>query len=75
MGHSYRISFFKSLVDSTGHPVEACQGIVEVAAADREHAITAARREFAKLKDVGTWSLRADYQTVEAMPARKRAAH
>ena len=72
MGHSYRISFFKSLVDSTGHPVDACQGIVEVDAADQEHAIKAARRTFARLKDVGKWSLRADYETVETMPARKR---
>jgi hypothetical protein len=30
MGHLYRVSFFKKLTDSTGHPFDVSQGIVEV---------------------------------------------
>ncbi len=68
----YRVSFFKRLVDSYGHRVDACQGAVEVRAADQEHAIESARQRFAELKDVAHWSLRADYEEVELPEACKR---
>jgi hypothetical protein len=68
----YRVSFFKKLVDSTGHPFEPCQGVVDTRALDQELAIENARLKFAEIKDVGDWSLRADYASVELFPARKR---
>jgi hypothetical protein len=74
MGNIYRVSFFKKLTDSTGHPVDACQGTVEVQASSEDSAIGVARRAFAELKDVGEWSLRADYEAMEFLPERKRVS-
>jgi hypothetical protein len=68
----YHVSFFKCLADSYGHSVDACQGAVEVRAQSEDRAIELARRKFAELKDVGIWSLRADYEKVELLASRKR---
>jgi hypothetical protein len=68
----YRVSFFKTLANSTGHTVDACQGIVEVHASSQERAINEARTEFAELKEVASWWLRADYAKAELLPARRR---
>ncbi len=72
MQRTYRVSFFKRLVDSYGHRVDPCQGVVEVRAADQDRAIELARQQFAELKDVAHWSLRADYEKVELPEACKR---
>src|SRR5487761_2436461 len=72
MARTYRVSFFKRLADSTGHSVEACQGSVEIAATSRPRAIAAARRKFAQAGRVGLWSLRADYDRIERLPARSK---
>ncbi len=72
MDQIYRVGFYKRLVDSNGHPVDACQGIVEVRGSSRDRAIADARLQFAKTSGVSNWSLRADYETVEALPKRKR---
>jgi hypothetical protein len=74
MEQIYRVSFFKKLTDSNGHPVDAWQGAVEVCAANPDGAIELARPRFAELKDVGTWTLRADYQRVELLAVRKRVS-
>jgi hypothetical protein len=71
MRQVYRVSFFKKLVDSTGHPVDACQGVVDIRATSRERAVANARLKFAEIKDVGDWSLRADYENVEVPLARR----
>ncbi len=68
----YRVSFFKTLVDSTGHRADPCQGIVEVRAATRDAAVENARHRFAELKGIAIWSLYADYDVVEELPARRR---
>ena len=70
----YRVAFYKRLVDSNGHPGDPCQGVVEVRAPNRAGAMADARLRFAELKGVSQWSLRADYETVEALSARKRVA-
>jgi hypothetical protein len=67
---TYRVSFFKKLIDSTGHPVDACQGVIEVRAPTKDRAIKLAKNAFANSKDVLIWSLRADYETVEQLPHR-----
>jgi hypothetical protein len=69
MLQTYEVSFFKKLVDSTGHPVDAWQGCVAVQAPGRDEAVERARRDFAALKDAAAWSLRADYERVALVPA------
>jgi hypothetical protein len=71
----YRVSFFKTVTDSTGHPFDAQQGAVEVHAENSEHAIEVARLKFAMQKRVTTWTLRADYEQAELLPGRSRARH
>ena len=70
----YRVAFYKRLVDSNGHPVDACQGVVEVRGPNKERARTDARLRFAELKGVSPWSLRADYEIVETLHTRKRVS-
>ena len=72
MKQNYRVSFFKQLVDSTGHPFDVCQGVVEVRTISRKAAVDDAKRIFTELKDVKDWSLRADHEGVELVPAAKR---
>jgi hypothetical protein len=72
MRKTYRVSFFKKLVDSSGHPVDACQGVIEVGAISAKRAIVQARLTFAERSHIGHWSLHADYETVEAIPAHER---
>jgi hypothetical protein len=75
MDHVYRIAFFKRLTDSTGHPANPCQGVVEVRASSEDRAIELARRRFAELAGVSTWSFRADYETIELLSSRKRVSN
>lgn len=81
MVRQYRVSFFKRLADSTGHMVDACQATVEVSAPSKQRAIDTARRRFAEAAHVGSWSLRADYETAvpaharTARPTRRKALH
>lgn len=71
----YRVSFFKTLFDSTGHRADPCQGTVEVHGPTRDVALEHARQQFAKLKGIAVWSLYADYDQVEELPARKRVSN
>jgi hypothetical protein len=68
----YRVCFFKKLTDSTGHPVEACQGMVEVHAIDVDDAVELGRKKFAEFAHVRDWLMRADYETVEILRGRTR---
>lgn len=68
----YRVSFFKTLFDSTGHRANPCQGVVEVRGETRDVAVESARQRFAALKGITNWSLYADDDVVEQLPARKR---
>jgi hypothetical protein len=70
----YRVSFFKTLFDSTGHRADPCQGTVEVHGETRDDALENARQRFAKLKGIASWSHYADYHVVEALPERKRTS-
>ncbi len=72
MEQIYRISFFKKLMDSYGRPVDACQGTIEIRGKNPQRAIADARVRFAELTGVSDWSSRADYETVEVLPGRKR---
>ena len=72
MEQIYGVSFFKRLVDSTGHPCAPEQGTVEVHAASEDEAVRLARLKFAKMKDVCSWSLRADYHETALLSGRTR---
>ena len=74
MEQIYRVSFFKRLVDDYGHPVDACQGVIELHASSKERAIEGARRKFAKATNISEWSLHADYDVAEVLPGRKRVS-
>ncbi len=75
MDNVYQIAFFKRLTDSTGHPAEPCQGVVEVKASSGDRAIELARQRFAELAGVTTWSFRADYEKIKLLPRRKRVSN
>jgi hypothetical protein len=75
MEQIYRVRFSKNLTDSYGRSVDACQGTVEVRASSEARAIELARQRFAELKDVGIWSMRADYEKVELLASRQRIAN
>ncbi|HTI79786.1 MAG TPA: hypothetical protein VL614_04975 [Acetobacteraceae bacterium] len=70
MNQLYRICFFKRLVDSRGHPVDACQDDLKILAPTQERAIEDARLVFAKRREIPHWSLHADYETTEVLPER-----
>jgi len=69
----YRVSFFRTVADSTGHLFNALQGAVEVHAENSGKAVQLARLKFAKLKHVTTWTIRADHEQCELLPRRQRA--
>ena len=69
----YRVSFFKKVADSTGHLFNPVQGAIGVRAENANRAVELARLEFAKQKQVGSWTLRADSEHAELLPGRKRA--
>lgn len=70
----YRVSFFKRLSDSTGHEIDACQGVVDVQAVSETAAVEMARLQFAELQGVKSWLQRADSEKVECLPLRKKLA-
>ena len=71
----YRVSFHKYLIDSSGHPADPCQGVVEVHASNPERAVEMAQLLFASDKGVHDWTLRADHAKAELLPGRMRAHH
>jgi len=74
MDTTYRVSFYKKLINDTGHPVEPCQGVVEVHGKDRKCAIENAKHRFAELKGVTDWSLYADYAIAKAVATHRRVS-
>lgn len=70
----YRVSFFKVLLNSTGHPFEVLQAMIEVHAPKSDQAGDRAKSKFAELEDVASWSLRADYTRIELLEDRKHVA-
>lgn len=70
----YRVAFFKTVQDSTGHPHNCCQGTIDVNAENEESAIASASRRFAELGGVEDWRLRAERAQVEALVAHERVS-
>lgn len=65
---SYRVTFFKNLVNSNGHEFKCPQGTIEVRRArDRIRALRAAERRYERSQKVSSWRLRADSAEMEAV--------
>lgn len=63
---SYKVSFFKDLLNSNGHRFKCLQKAVEIRRAKSvERAVQAAERRFARLHRVRDWKLHADLLEVE----------
>ncbi len=71
---TYHVSFFKNLTGGDGKQVNACQGSIEIhSARNRERAIQAAQRRFARLKRISDWCFYADTLKVTTWPKGRRA--
>ena len=63
---SYRIKFFKNLVNSDGHPFKVLQRVIVSQSDSCDEAVRIAQRHFQDLENVGDWRLHADF--CEASP-------
>jgi hypothetical protein len=63
----YRVSFFKDLVSSDGHPSSSIQQTIEISGAENiSSAVERAKRRYEQLRCVPIWSLCADRLEVES---------
>jgi hypothetical protein len=63
---SYRISFFKNMLSSDGHPFKCVQEVIEIRhARNADHAVQAAERRYQDLRGIHDWKLHADYLELE----------
>jgi hypothetical protein len=63
----YRVSFFKHLLSSDGHPFRCLQQTVEVRRArDPGRAMKAAKRRYERLFQIPDWRLHADIVELQA---------
>jgi hypothetical protein len=71
----YRVSFFKYLLSSDGHPAKALQQTIEVRhARSAERAIQAARLCFERRSAVPEWTLHADAMEVQVVNTNTQEA-
>ena len=62
----YKVSFFKELLSSDGHPFNCLQQAIEIQRArSPEQAVEAAQRRYERLHRVSTWKLHADIIRLE----------
>jgi hypothetical protein len=63
---SYRVTFFKDLLNSDGHNFKCPQCTVEIRRArNAERAVEAAKRRFERLRQIHDWKSYADYFELE----------
>ena len=63
----YRVSFFKDLLSSDGHPFKCIQGVIEIRRARSPgRAVEAAELRYERLHGVRDWRLYADCLELEA---------
>lgn len=66
---NYRVRFIKILCDDTGHPHRCQEGEVNIRhARDRDRAVRAAKKRFARIKRIPRWDLFADAFELEIEP-------
>lgn len=64
---SYKVSFFKNLLSSDGHPFKCLQRAIDIRRAKSvDRAVQAAERRFERFHRVPDWKLHADTLEVEA---------
>jgi len=64
---SYRVSFFKDLLSSDGHPFRCLQQTIQVRRArDPSRAVEAAKRRYERICQVPDWRLHADNLELQA---------
>ena len=56
----YVVTFFKQLVDSTGHPAKVPQEEIELVGASPQEAVEVAKERFANARHVRDWTIHAD---------------
>jgi hypothetical protein len=57
----YHFKFFKNLLSADGHPFNVLQGTIDVRRSrSPERAMRAAKRRFARARNVSDWTLHAD---------------
>ncbi|MDX8449475.1 hypothetical protein [Mesorhizobium captivum] len=67
---SWRVTFFKNLVNSNGHQFKCPQGTIEIRRArDLHRALQAAKRRYERAKKIGHWTLYADVAELESVAA------
>jgi hypothetical protein len=65
---SYRVTFFKNLVNSNGHESKCPQGSIDILRArSDERALQAAQRRYERAKKIGNWTLYADVAELDAL--------
>ena len=65
---SYRVTFFKNLVDSNGHQFKCPQGSIDIRRARSDkRALQAAQRRYERAKNISHWTLFADVAEFEAI--------
>lgn len=65
MAH-YRVSFFKNLISSDGHPFKCIQKVIDISRArSADRAVKAAELRYERLDHVHDWTLHSDYLELE----------
>lgn len=73
---SYRVTFFKNLVNSNGHRFKCPQGTVEIRRArNLDRAFQAAERRYERAKKICNWTLYADVAELETVETDGNSLH
>lgn len=73
---SYRVTFFKNLVNSNGHQFKCPQGTVEIRRArSLDRAFRAAERRYERAKKICNWTLYADVAELETAQDNGNSLH
>ena len=65
---SYRVTFFKNLINSSGHEFKCQQGSIDIRRArNDERALQAAQRRYERAKKIDSWTLYADVAELDAV--------
>jgi hypothetical protein len=65
---SYRVTFYKNLVNSNGHEFKCQQGSIDIRRARSDkRALQAAQRRYERAKKIGDWTLYADVAELDAV--------
>lgn len=73
---SYRVTFFKNLINSNGHPFKCPRDTIEIRRArDLDRAFQAAERRYERAKKIGNWTLHADVAELQTVETNGSSVH